>query len=96
MAHVEPAHLVELALRNATPTEADAEALRHVERCERCRDELRVLNRLVTAARTAKALDLPTPPPDHVWHHIIREVSREPAPRPGDDEGPGSPATPEG
>jgi hypothetical protein len=67
---------VELALRNATPTEADTEALRHVEQCARCRDDLRVLTRLVTAARTARALDLPSPPPEHVWRHITREVSR--------------------
>ncbi|MEU7717885.1 hypothetical protein [Streptomyces tibetensis] len=91
MAHVEPAHLVELALRNATPTDADAEALRHIEECGRCGDELRVLTRLVTAARTARALDLPTPPPEQVWRHIIREVSRESGTprgpdRPGHDE----------
>ncbi|GAA2257701.1 hypothetical protein [Streptomyces indiaensis] len=96
MAHVEPAHLVELALRNAVPTEADTEALRHVEQCDRCRDELRVLTRLVTAARSAKALDLPTPPPDHVWHDITRKVSQEPTPPQGDDEGPDSRTAPEG
>ncbi|MEU2538771.1 hypothetical protein [Streptomyces iakyrus] len=77
MAHVESAHLVELALRNATPTDADAEALRHVEQCDRCRDELDMLTRLVTAARTSEAADLPTPPPERVWRLIIREVSRE-------------------
>ncbi|MGI5367639.1 hypothetical protein [Streptomyces iakyrus] len=88
MTHVESAHLVELALRNATPTGADAEALRHVEQCDRCRDELRMLTRVVAAARTAQLVDLPTAPPDRVWQRISRDVSgtptapRSPAPAP--------------
>ncbi|MFC8147083.1 hypothetical protein ACFUKV_35910 [Streptomyces paradoxus] len=83
MAHVESAHLVELALRNATPTDADAEALRHVDRCARCRDELRMLTRVVAAARTAHLVDLPTAPPERVWQHISRDVSDTPdTPRP--------------
>ncbi|MBB4712859.1 hypothetical protein [Streptomyces luteogriseus] len=77
MAHVESAHLVELALSNATPTDADAEALRHIEHCTHCRDELAMLTRLVTAARTAETVDLPTPPPEDVWLRITQEVSRE-------------------
>ncbi|MFB6843354.1 hypothetical protein ACFCXS_00555 [Streptomyces sp. NPDC056373] len=77
MAHVEPAHLVELALGNATSTDADAEALRHVEECGRCGDELRVLTRLVTAARTAQLVDLPTAPPKRVWQRISGELSPE-------------------
>ncbi|MER7477076.1 hypothetical protein ABTX60_05370 [Streptomyces sp. NPDC126510] len=77
MAHVEPAHLVELALGNATPTEADTEALRHVDQCARCRDELRVLTRLVNAARTARLVDLPTAPPERVWRRISRGISPE-------------------
>lgn len=75
MAHVESAHLVELALSNATTTDADAEALRHIETCTRCRDELRSLTRLVTAARTAQLVDLPTAPPDRVWQGVIRNLS---------------------
>ncbi|MGK5691985.1 class F sortase [Streptomyces sp. URMC 128] len=55
--HVEPAHLAELALRNGPPTDDDAEALRHVERCDRCRDELRMMTRVVTAARSAELED---------------------------------------
>lgn len=77
MAHVEPAHLVELALRNAASTEADTEALRHVDQCARCRDELRVLTRLVTAARTAQLVDLPTAPPERVWRRISGDLSPE-------------------
>ncbi|WP_051853943.1 hypothetical protein [Streptomyces sp. NRRL S-146] len=80
MAHVESAHLVELALSNATPTDADAEALRHIETCTRCRDELRSLTHLVTAARTAQLVDLPTAPPDRVWQRISRDVSGGTAP----------------
>ncbi|MFF7732924.1 MULTISPECIES: hypothetical protein [unclassified Streptomyces] len=76
MAHVEPTHLMELALRNTpTPTEADTDALRHIESCPECRDELRSLTRLVTAARTARLADLPTPPPAHVWQRINRDLS---------------------
>lgn len=80
MAHVERAHLVELALRNATPTDADTEALRHIQHCDRCRDELRVLARLVTAARAAQIVDLPTTPPERVWRRISRDLSRRPDP----------------
>ncbi|MFE5757258.1 hypothetical protein ACFQ7I_26680 [Streptomyces massasporeus] len=93
MTHVESAHLVELALGNAAP--GDGDALRHVEQCDRCRDELRMLSRLVTAARTAKTVDLPTPPPENVWRRITREVSRKtgalpPPDHPWHDSGPGS------
>ncbi|BCL22767.1 hypothetical protein ACPCBX_17160 [Streptomyces tuirus] len=80
MAHVESAHLVELALHNASPTDADAEALRHIEHCARCRDELGMLTRLVTAARTAQLADLPTTPPARVWKRIDRGLSTETAP----------------
>ncbi|MFD8230544.1 hypothetical protein ACFV20_01400 [Streptomyces sp. NPDC059696] len=94
MAHVESAHLLELALGNAGPGDDDAEALRHVQHCERCRDELTMLTRLVTAARTAKTVDLPITPPEHVWLRITREISRErgtPPQRdhPSDDSGTG-------
>ncbi|GGT83942.1 hypothetical protein [Streptomyces coeruleorubidus] len=80
MAHVEPAHLVELALRNTPPTDDDVEALRHVERCDRCRDELRMMTRVVTAARSAELVDLPTAPPERVWQRITQGLSRESAP----------------
>ncbi|MEU1848242.1 hypothetical protein ABZ499_02865 [Streptomyces sp. NPDC019990] len=83
MAHVEPAHLVELALGNAEPSEEDAEALRHIEQCDHCRDELRTMTRVVTAARSAHLVDLPTGPPERVWRRISRDLSRETtAPRP--------------
>ncbi|MFG3716811.1 hypothetical protein ACGF8D_03240 [Streptomyces massasporeus] len=80
MVHVESAHLVELALSNATPTDADAEALRHIDHCTRCRDELRSLTRLVTAARTAQLVDLPTTPPARVWQRIDHDLSTGSAP----------------
>jgi anti-sigma factor RsiW len=74
---------VELALRNATPTDADAEALRHVERCDRCRDELRMLTRVVAAARTAQLADLPAAPPERVWRRISGDLTQDTAaPRP--------------
>ncbi|MGW3988165.1 hypothetical protein [Streptomyces sp. NPDC004830] len=86
MAHVEPAHLVELALGHGTASEEDAGALRHIDRCRRCRDELRTMTRVVTAARTAQLVDLPAAPPERVWQRITQDLSpRPPAPRaPGD------------
>ncbi|MFE1325003.1 hypothetical protein ACFW7K_09690 [Streptomyces sp. NPDC058735] len=80
MAHVEPAHLVELALGNAAPGGELADALLHVEQCEHCRDELRVMTRVVTAARTAQLVDLPAAPPEHVWQQISRNLTPEPTP----------------
>lgn len=83
MDHVEPAHLVELALGNAAPSDEDADALRHIEQCDHCRDELRTMTRVVTAARSAHLVDLPTAPPERVWRRISRDLSPETAaPRP--------------
>ncbi|MGY1581144.1 hypothetical protein [Streptomyces sp. MN13] len=75
MAHVEPAHLVELALGNATSGD-DARALRHVAVCVRCRDELNRLTRVVAVARAVEASDMPASPPEQVWGRIARESSR--------------------
>ncbi|MGA5896774.1 hypothetical protein [Streptomyces venetus] len=81
MAHVQPAQLVELALGNAAPDEELTDALRHIEQCDHCRDELLMMTRVVTAARTANLVDLPTAPPERVWRRITRDLSREaPAP----------------
>ncbi|MFE5393221.1 hypothetical protein ACFQ9U_01535 [Streptomyces sp. NPDC056568] len=76
MGHVESAHLVELALGNSSGDE-DAGALRHIAGCPFCREELKSLTRLVSAARDAEVVDLPTAPPAHVWQRIAEEVSRE-------------------
>ncbi|MEU5754276.1 hypothetical protein [Streptomyces sp. NPDC047829] len=76
MAHVESAHLVELALGNASGDE-DAGALRHIAGCPFCREELKALTRLVSAARDAEVTDLAAAAPAHVWHRIAEEVSRE-------------------
>ncbi|MHC3388559.1 hypothetical protein ACLQ2E_03765 [Streptomyces lavendulocolor] len=95
MAHVEPAHLVELALGNAS--DGDSAALRHVAVCARCRDELAWMRRVVTAARQLDASDLPVVPPEHVWERLSRELSaadrparpRSPDPRSTDPHSPG-------
>ncbi|MGA4800186.1 hypothetical protein ACPB9J_07645 [Streptomyces lavendulocolor] len=97
MAHVEPAHLVELALGNAS--DGDSAALRHVAVCARCRDELAWMRRVVTAARQLDASDLPVVPPEHVWERLSRELSaadrparpRSPDPRSPDPHSPGPP-----
>ncbi|GGY01198.1 hypothetical protein [Streptomyces djakartensis] len=75
MAHVEPAHLVELALGNAAPDGQLADAMRHIEQCDHCRHELRMMTRVVTAARSANVVDLPTDPPERVWRRIARDLS---------------------
>lgn len=76
MGHVEPAHLVELALGRAMGDE-DVRALRHIATCPRCRRELASMIRVVAAARDAEAADLPTAPPEHVWQRIVQELSGE-------------------
>ncbi|MFI8307754.1 hypothetical protein ACIF80_30915 [Streptomyces sp. NPDC085927] len=83
MAHVEPAHLVELALGNGVSSD-DADALRHIALCRRCREELNLMARVVAAARGVEESDLPTAPPPRVWQRIAQEVSRtgEAAPPP--------------
>ncbi|GHB51803.1 hypothetical protein GCM10010377_48570 [Streptomyces viridiviolaceus] len=70
MVHVDPAHLVELALGNAAIGDDDAGALQHIARCVRCREELTLMTRLVGAARNAEPADMPTAPPEHVWERI--------------------------
>lgn len=75
MLHVDPAHLVELALGNDVSS-TDVSALRHIANCVRCRDELNRLARVVAAARSVKASDLPTAPPDRVWQRIKQELAR--------------------
>ncbi|MFD5102888.1 hypothetical protein [Streptomyces albidochromogenes] len=83
MAHVEPTHLVRLALGNDASSD-DAGALRHIAVCDRFRGELSRMRRVVVAARAVEAADLPTAPPERVWQHITHELSRtgEPAPPP--------------
>ncbi|MFC5958424.1 hypothetical protein ACFP51_29470 [Streptomyces pratens] len=83
MAHVEPAHLVELALGNGVSSD-DADALRHIALCRRCREELALMARVVAAARGVEESDLPVVPPQRVWLRIAQEVSRtgEAAPPP--------------
>ncbi|MFI8217483.1 hypothetical protein [Streptomyces sp. NPDC085932] len=78
MTHVDPSHLVELALGNTPRTAADTEALHHIAHCARCRDDLHTMTRVVEAARTAELIDLPTTPPARVWHRITRDLSGEP------------------
>ncbi|WP_128375665.1 hypothetical protein [Streptomyces cavernae] len=77
MAHVETAHLLELALGNAPRSDDDVSALRHIAVCVRCRDELRLMVRVVAAARTTDMADLPATPPERVWRRIAQELSQE-------------------
>ncbi|TDT42728.1 hypothetical protein EV562_101698 [Streptomyces sp. BK208] len=75
MGHVDPSHLMELALGH-TGGEDDDGALRHVASCSRCRGELLRMTRVVTAARGAQVPDLPVSPPERVWQRIAREAFR--------------------
>ncbi|MGY0065643.1 hypothetical protein ACWZEH_02105 [Streptomyces sp. QTS137] len=74
MDHVEPAHLVELALGNGFSSD-DASALRHIAVCIRCRKELGRMARVVAAARSVEEPDLPAAHPEQVWQRITRELS---------------------
>ncbi|GAA4961032.1 hypothetical protein GCM10023238_30330 [Streptomyces heliomycini] len=78
MGHVESAHLLELALGHASGDE-DAGALRHISTCPRCREELELTTRVLTAARNAEAADLVAVPPERVWQGIVRELSYQAA-----------------
>ncbi|WAX81498.1 hypothetical protein [Streptomyces sp. KMM 9044] len=74
MDHVEPAHLVELALGNDFSSDS-VSALRHIAVCIRCRKELGRMARVVAAARSVEEPDLPATHPEQVWQRIARELS---------------------
>jgi hypothetical protein len=76
VAHVEPSHLVEIALRNDGAV-SDVPAMRHIAACVRCREELQRMEDVVAAARRVEASDLPTAPPERVWQWIIAEIVTE-------------------
>lgn len=80
MPHVDPAHLVELALGNDV-THDDVGALQHLAACGRCREELHLMTRVVMAARGVEEPDLPSAPPARVWQRIAQGLSEadEPA-----------------
>ncbi|MDH6224776.1 hypothetical protein [Streptomyces sp. MJP52] len=73
MAHVDPAHLMELALGNSGLP--DDGALRHIAGCGRCREELRRTARVVAAARGVQERDLPVAPPERVWQAVTRDLA---------------------
>ncbi|MCF2129308.1 hypothetical protein L1I79_23140 [Strepomyces sp. STD 3.1] len=79
MPHVDPAQLVELALGNDV-THDDADALRHLAACGRCREELHLMTRVVMAARGVEEPDLPSAPPAHVWQRIAQGLSESDEP----------------
>ncbi|MFF0096044.1 hypothetical protein ACFYSF_39855 [Streptomyces canus] len=83
MPHVESAHLMELALGNDVSSE-DPGALRHIAACNRCREELSQITRVVVTARDVEESDLPTTPPERVWQRIAHQLSAASAepPRP--------------
>ncbi|MGW0718744.1 hypothetical protein ACWD3K_28955 [Streptomyces sp. NPDC002778] len=74
MTHVDHAHLLELALRNAGRSE-DAVVLQHLAGCVLCRQELARVTRVVTAASEVDLSDLATPPPERLWERIKRELA---------------------
>lgn len=77
MPHVDPPHLLELALGNGASHD-DKRAHRHIAVCGRCRDELGRMTRLVTAARSVQESDLPAAPPERVWRHVAQELADPP------------------
>ncbi|MFB7652652.1 MULTISPECIES: hypothetical protein [unclassified Streptomyces] len=79
MPHVDPAHLVELALGNDV-THDDVGALQHLAACGRCREELHLMTRVVMAARGVEEPDLPSAPPARVWQRIAQGLSEADGP----------------
>ncbi|WP_149550863.1 hypothetical protein [Streptomyces marokkonensis] len=79
MPHVDPTHLVELALGNGV-SHHDVSALQHIAVCPRCWEELSLMTRIVNAARGVEEPDLPTAPPDRVWQRITEELTGTDAP----------------
>ena len=68
MPHLDEDQLALLALGERP---ADLEISSHLDGCERCRDELHELSRVVTAGRTnADAIQQLTAPAPHVWDQI--------------------------
>ncbi|KUN13868.1 hypothetical protein AQI96_07940 [Streptomyces canus] len=65
---------MELALGNDISSN-DPGALQHIAACNRCREELRQITRVVVSARGVEESDLPAAPPERVWHHITQELS---------------------
>ncbi|MFF8032163.1 hypothetical protein [Streptomyces sp. NPDC016626] len=74
MPHVDPAHLMDLALGHGVPYD-DADALRHIAACGPCRADLNRLTHVVAAARGVGEGDLPATPPERVWRGIARRLS---------------------
>ncbi|MET9730207.1 anti-sigma factor [Streptomyces sp. NPDC006458] len=71
--HLDAYELTDLALRpGARPTARQHD---HLDRCARCRRELRQLREVITTARSVSTDDLLTPPPDEVWHAIAAELN---------------------
>ncbi|MCX4854207.1 hypothetical protein OG426_51985 [Streptomyces canus] len=75
MPHVEPAHLMELALGNDISSD-DPGGLQHIAACDRCREDLSQITRVVAAARDVEESDLPSTPPERVWQHITQQLHR--------------------
>ncbi|WP_329252726.1 hypothetical protein [Streptomyces canus] len=74
MPHVEPAHLMDLALGNDVSND-DPGALQHIAACNRCREELSQVARVVATAREVEESDLPATPPERVWQRITQQLS---------------------
>ncbi|MGX1267386.1 hypothetical protein [Streptomyces phaeoluteigriseus] len=74
MPHVDPTHMAELALGNDA-SDNDVRALRHIAVCKRCREELTLMTRIVTAVRSVEESDLLASPPEQVWQRISQELA---------------------
>ncbi|MEU6003513.1 anti-sigma factor [Streptomyces sp. NPDC047197] len=77
MKHLDAADLAELALQDKAP-ERFSSFTAHLKQCDRCRTELESLRRVVGAARAMSPDDIPSAPPDSVWHVISSELALAP------------------
>jgi hypothetical protein len=90
MRHLDPADLAERALDEDAAPLASWQA-RHLRRCPACAGQLDGFRRVVNAARSVTADDVPVTPPRKVWDGLIADVAgeaREGTPSRTDEETP--------
>lgn len=76
MRHTDPADLTEHALDDqASPL--TTRQTRHLLRCAACAGRLASFRRVVRAARSATASDVPLPPPGGVWEAVVAGVAAD-------------------
>lgn len=76
MRHIDPADLAERALDESVSPLAPWED-KHLHRCPACARQLEAFRRVVSAARSVTAEDVPVPAPRRVWDALIADMTAE-------------------